>query len=212
MFLWASCFSIVSLGFLLVIGLTAERLLRVRRPTVGVLEEGDGEIGFEARASDANVSVAGLNQLAISPVVPRCVLTEQNTELPELERHLRLSEGESNQFQLVHGLEQALELLLIKEHALAHSDAALRAERIRCVGAPVGVALAARDERMSDSLVGLGLFRRHLRSREGVGLGVLASASASRVVEFQIAVVFLPLVVGHLVVAAGLECLCLVSL
>ena len=208
MFRWASCFSIVSLGFLLVIGLTAERLLRVRRPTVGVLEEGDGEIGFEARASDANVSVAGLNQLAISPVVPRCVLTEQNTELPELERHLRLSEGESNQFQLVHGLEQALELLLIKEHALAHSDAALRAERIRCVGTPVGVALATRDERVGDPLVGLGLLRRHLGGGEG-GLGVLASASASRVVEFHVAVVFLPLVVGHIVVDGGL---CLVSL
>ena len=210
MFRWASCFSIVSLGFLLVIGLTAECLLVIRRPAVGVLEEGNGKLGFEARASDANVSVAGLNQLAISPVVPRCVLTEQNTELPELERHLRLSEGESNQFQLVHGLEQALELLLIKEHALAHSDAALRAERRR-VGTPDGVALAARDERVSDSLVGLGLFRRHLGGGEG-GLGVLASASASRVVEFHVAVVVLPLVVGHIVVAAGLECLCLVSL
>jgi hypothetical protein len=99
----------------------------------------------------------------------------------------------------VYGLEQALELLLIKEHALAHSDAALRAERIRCVGTPVGVALAARDERVGNPLVGLGLLRRHLGGGEG-GLGVLASASASRVVEFHVAVVFLPLVVGHLVV------------
>jgi len=193
----------------LVIGLTAERLLRVRRPAVVVLEEGDGEIGFEARASvDANVSVAGLNDFAVLVVVPRRVLTQQGTELPELEPTLRLSQGECNQFLLAHGLEQSLELLFVKEQTGTHSDSALRAERIRCVGAPVGVALAAGDERVSDSLVGLGLFRRHLRGREG-GLGVLASASASRVVEFHVAVVFLPLVVGHLVVAAGL---CLVSL
>jgi len=168
-----------------------------------VLEEGDGEIGFEACASDANVSVAGLNDLAVLVVVPRRVLTQQDTELPELEPTLRLSQGESIRFQLDHGLKQVRTLFLLKEQTGTHSAAALRAERIRCVGAPVGVALAAGDERVSDSLVGLGLFRRHLRGREG-GLGVLASASASRVVEFHVAVIFLPLVVGHLVVACGL--------
>ncbi len=54
------------------------------------------------------------------------------------------------------------------------------------MGTPDGLALAAGDERMGDSLVGLGLFCRHLRGREGVdgfdglhgmlagGLGMLA--------------------------------------
>ena len=61
------------------------------------------------------------------------------------------------------------------------------------MGTPYGLALAAGDERMGDSLVGLGLFRRHLRGREGVGLdglhGMLAGGLgmlAWRVVGFSL--------------------------
>ena len=142
-----------------------------------MFEEGHGEVGFEARSSvQANVSVAGLNDLAILVVVPRCMLAKQGTELPELEPPLRLSQGEPNQFLAEYCLEQVRTLLLIKEQAGSHSAAALRAER-RHVGTPDGLALAAGDERVGDSLVVLGLFRRHLRDREGVGLhGWLAVA------------------------------------
>lgn len=94
-----------------------------------MLEEGDGEVGVEARASvHANVSVAGLNDLAVLVVVPRRVLAQQDTELPELEPPLRLNQGEPNQFLAAYCLEEVLELLLLKEQAGAHSAAALRAE------------------------------------------------------------------------------------
>lgn len=141
-----------------------------------MLEEGHGKVGFEARSSvQANVSVAGLNDLAILVVVPRRVLAQQDTELPELEPPLRLNQGEPNQFLAEYCLEQVLTLLLIKEQAGAHSATALRAER-GSMGTPDGLALAAGDERVGDSLVGLGLFRRHLGGGEGVdGLhGMLA--------------------------------------
>lgn len=140
-----------------------------------MFEEGHGEVGFEARSSvQANVSVAGLNDLAILVVVPRCVLAQQDTELSELEPTLGLSQGEPNQFLALHGFEEVLELPHLKEQAGSHSAAALRAQR-RHVGTPDGVALAAGDEWVGDSLVGLRLFRRHLRDREGVGMhGMLA--------------------------------------
>lgn len=57
------------------------------------------------------------------------------------------------------------------------------------MGTPDGLALAAGDERVGDSLVGLGLFRRHLRGREGGvdGLhGMLAGMLAWLVFGFSL--------------------------
>ncbi len=94
-----------------------------------MLEEGHGEVGFEARSAvQANVSVAGLNDLAVLVVVPRCVLAQKDTELPELVPTLRLSQGEPNQFLAAYCIEEVLELPHLKEQAGAHSAAALRAE------------------------------------------------------------------------------------
>ena len=110
------------------------------------------------------------------------MLTKQGAELAKLKAQLRLNQGVPNQIQLVHCHKQVRALTGVQYHESALLARAHRAERAT-VGAPDGAA-AAGDERVIDSLVGLGLFRG--RNGEGVDLsGLHATTFLLRFADFS---------------------------
>jgi len=168
------CFSDVSLGDLpaghleVVLRITllvqdhlrAERLLLLRCVLEILLEEGDGDGGGGVSTHECrNVLVARLNHLAGVDVVPRSLGAEKVAESPNLEIHLLLGVALLG-LQVGHGYEQVRGLMGGQAHTIALVFCTYRAARAS-VGTPDGVALAAGDEGVVDSLVGLGLFRRH---------------------------------------------------
>jgi len=127
--------------------------LHFRRPQVVVLEEGNGErILVTSIAAKAHVQIAGLDHSAIGAVIPWGVLFKKDAEFSPLKPHLRLSKGETDQFQLVDRCKQVRALIGIQHHesSLARAHGAERAH----TGAPDGA--AAGLEGMIDSLIGLG--------------------------------------------------------
>lgn len=140
--------------------LRAERLLLLGRELEVLLEECDGDSGGEVLThACGNVLVARLDHLARVDVVPRGLRTEEVAKSPHLEIHLLLGIALLVR-QVAHGHVQVRALAGSQAHTIALGFGAHRAPRAS-MGAPDGVALAAGDERVVDSLVGLGLFRRH---------------------------------------------------
>ena len=138
--------------------LRAERLLLLGRERVLLLEEGDGDSGVGVcAAARGNEFVARLDHLARVHVVPRSVLAEDVAESPQLEIHLLLGVA-LLVLQVGHGHVQVRPLARAQAQANALLARAHRADRA-FVGAPDGAAGTAGDERVVDSLVGLGLFR-----------------------------------------------------
>ncbi len=162
---------VVLLVTLLVLNhLREDRLLLLGRERVVLLEEGDGGGCGEVRSHPrGNVLVARLDQLARVDVVPRRLLAEAVAKSPHLEIHLLLGVA-LLVLQLVHGHEQVRGLAGGQAHTIALVLAAHRAARAS-VGAPDGVAFAAGDERVVNSLVGLGLLRGLNGELVEVGLG-----------------------------------------
>ncbi len=139
--------------------LRAERLLVIRRARPLLLEEVNGERAFGAHSSaSAEVSVAGLNQLAICPVVPRRILLEQGSELSQRTSQLLLGVGGTDLSLIEHGVMHIIALVVVQKEDVANMASACRAESVPS-GAPDGGALAAGSERVVDSLVHLGLLR-----------------------------------------------------
>ncbi len=151
---------VLRVALLVVNHLREDRLVLLGRELELLLEEGDGDgcVGMLSHAL-GNVLVARLNHLARVHVVPRRLLTEEVAESPHLEIHLLLGVALLVR-QALHGHEQVRGLAGSQAHAVALVFCAHRAARAT-VGAPDGVALAAGDERVVDSLVSLGLLRRH---------------------------------------------------
>ncbi len=153
------CFSSFHVAhmYLLLNHLGTERLLVVRCPRPLLLEEVNGERDFGARSSSsAEVSVAGLNQLAICPVVPWRVLLEQSAELVQRASQPLAGVGGTDLFLVPCGVMQVAALVVVQKEDVADMACACRAES-ESFGAPDGGALAAGEERVVDSLVGLGL-------------------------------------------------------
>ena len=137
----------------------AERILFVRRVHVLFLEEGDGERGLGVLV-DAECLIAGLNDPTRTHLIPRRMSLKQTEKAPHLELPRFVRVGESVHSQVGHGFQQLSHLLLVQDEASAALARTHRAERLH-VGAPVNVAVDAGPDRMSDSLVGLGLLRGH---------------------------------------------------
>jgi len=144
--------------------------LHIRRPLVVLFEEGNGKrsiVARVARREHTHVQIAGLDHLTIRSVIPWRMLMKQSAELPPLKPHLRLSQRETDQFQLVDGCKQVRALIGIQHHegALARARGAERAH----MGAPDGA--AAGLEGVIDPLIGLG-FLGYLGGLHGLdGLG-----------------------------------------
>lgn len=137
--------------------LGAERLLVVRGARPLLLKEVNGERDFWTRSSaSAKVLVAGLNQLAGCPVVPRRVLVEQRAELIQGAVHLLGGVWRATDATAICGLMQVAALVVVEKEDFTDIKCARRAET-EPAGAPDGVALAAGVERVVDSLVCLGL-------------------------------------------------------
>jgi len=178
LFRWASVFycfvgllparvlEVVLLVALLVLNhLGAEGVVLLGRVLELLLEEVDGERDSEARGAAEKALVAGLNHLARCLVVPRRLLAEQVAESPHRALQLLLGVGEVGLLQAAHGHVQVGVLASGQAEACALLTGARGAARAP-VGAPDGVALAAGDEGVVDSLVGLGL----LHGRDGNGV------------------------------------------
>ena len=137
--------------------LRAERHLFLRRRLPLLLEEVNGERDFGTRSSRlAEVSVAGLNQLAGCPVVPRRVLVEQGTERIQCAPQLLVGVRGMDRPLVVRGVMQVAALVVVEKEDFADIERTRRAES-ESAGAPDGGALAAGEERVVDSLVCLGL-------------------------------------------------------
>jgi len=163
----ARVLEVVLLVALLILNhLGAERVVLLRRVLELLLEEVDGERDSEVLSvATEKALVAGLNHLARGLVVPRRLLAEQVAESPHRALQLLLSVGQAGLLQAAHRHVQVGVLAPGQGEVSALVFCTHRAARAP-VGAPDGVALAAGDERVVDSLVGLGL----LRGRDGNGV------------------------------------------
>ena len=138
--------------------LRAERLLLLRRYLPLLFEEVNGERLFGPRSrSCAEEEVAGLNQLAICPVVPRRVLLEQGAELSHRAFHhlagvdppFACVDG-TGLFLVEYGITHIDALVVVQKEDVADMGGACWAESVPA-GAPDGRALSAGEERVVDS-------------------------------------------------------------
>ena len=151
--------------------LRAERLLLLGRRLPLLLEEVNGERDFAARSSAyAEVVVAGLNQLAGCPVIPRRVLVEQRAEFTQRPCQPLTGVRGTDLSLVVRGIMQIAALVVVQKEDVTDMTSACRAERVPA-SAPDGGALAAGVERVADSLVRLGL----LGGLDGTSLQVVHS-------------------------------------
>ena len=151
---------VLRIALLVLNHLGTERIVLIRRIGVLLLEEGDGDGSGGVRShARGNVLVTRLYHLTRVHVVPRRVLAEKVAKSPHREVQLRLG-VELPGLQVAHGHVQVRALAGSQAHAIALVFGAHRAARAS-VGAPDGIALAAEDERVVNSLVSLGLFRGH---------------------------------------------------
>jgi hypothetical protein len=135
--------------------------LAVRRLVVFRTEEGNGECDFRVRSPQLILQqsqVARLDKDTRIHVIPPRMLLQQQVEFPRLV--FRVVVERLSLVKVRDGFHQFPLLRPVQDARRADMTRAARAAR-EIVGSPFGIAIPAGDDRMVDSLIGLGLLGGH---------------------------------------------------